>query len=364
MKIYFYPHVYLRDRHLETVRRWPKNEVVNSELALNRIGAQVNSTKAIRVDAKINWKQVLPLINIKARPKLTPKEAIVYVWGGIIAQGLFITDLDNPWSLVGYNTTAMTLYRHILRIILLSDRCLEIRCISEACRQSMYLLFGKRVYEKSVLHYPKLQHLPSNYKKSSRQASSSCKFLFIGTQFEIKGGRALISAFRHVVDQCPNAELTLITHLSQEYLSEIKNIKNLKIISANVPAVKIRQEYMFEADVLVHPSFMESFGMVMLEALSEGLAIISSDVYAAHEMVENDLNGFLIKPPISAWQGYLPTSSFLVPALIKNLSKIDLENYAQALAKAMITLSRDPQLLNNMKVNSRQLFQTRFSSKI
>ena len=45
-KVYFYPHSYLRDRQLETIRQWSLSEVVNPEIALNRVGNQVNKNKA------------------------------------------------------------------------------------------------------------------------------------------------------------------------------------------------------------------------------------------------------------------------------------------------------------------------------
>ena len=47
--------------------------------------------------------------------------------------------------------------------------------------------------------------------------------------------------------------------------------------------------------------------MVVLEALSSSLAIISNDVYAIKEMCINNYNGYLLNPPISCWDKYLPS---------------------------------------------------------
>ena len=44
-KIYFYPHEYLRDRQLETIKSWPASDVINPEIALNRVGNQVDKKK-------------------------------------------------------------------------------------------------------------------------------------------------------------------------------------------------------------------------------------------------------------------------------------------------------------------------------
>ena len=45
-KIYFYPHAYLRDRQLETIKNWPSSDVINPEIALNRVGNQVDKKKS------------------------------------------------------------------------------------------------------------------------------------------------------------------------------------------------------------------------------------------------------------------------------------------------------------------------------
>ena len=113
-RIYFYPHQYLRDRQLETIRNWKPSEVINPEIAFNRVGNQVLKEKAISKKIKFSWKQKLPLLNVKIRPKKLDRDVVIYIWGGITLQGPFIVDLDNPWSLVGYNIKAMGLYAFVL----------------------------------------------------------------------------------------------------------------------------------------------------------------------------------------------------------------------------------------------------------
>ena len=51
----------------------------------NRKGAQVTPKKPKEGKAKFNFKKFL---NIKLRPKDAPKEAVIYVWGGLIASDL------------------------------------------------------------------------------------------------------------------------------------------------------------------------------------------------------------------------------------------------------------------------------------
>ena len=190
--IYFYPHAYLRDRQLDLINNWPPEEVCNPEVTKGRVGAQVSKTKALSKRNLISWKQCLPLLNIKLRPKAAGIGSAVYVWGGLIASGRFIVALDNPWSLVGYNVRAMGLYKWVIKKILLSNRCIEIRCISKACRDSLLELFGREVYTKASVHYPISGITPIS---SPKVVDSQCKFLFVGSQFRIKGGYELLKAF-------------------------------------------------------------------------------------------------------------------------------------------------------------------------
>jgi glycosyltransferase involved in cell wall biosynthesis len=358
LKVYFYPHRYLRDRHLTTIRNWPSAEVCNPDLAQNRVGAQVTVENKKKLLPLRSWMKLLPLVNLKWRPSDMPPDAVAYIWGGLAVSGKYITELDNPWSLVGYNVRAMPIYRTIISKMLLEERCLSIRCISEACRESLLLLFGERVYDKSTLVYPKITKTVSQ--TSPTLISSKCRFLFIGTQFELKGGPALLRAFRRLVDNAPDAELTVITHLPTKYQQLVDEIPNLKVVAANLTSEQIRVEYLSHADVLVHPSYMESFGMVLLEALSCSLAIICTDMYASGEMVQDKKNGFLLKPPISAWENGLPTSNFLVPNLMRNLDKINFSEYEDSLFNKMNFLVENKNVLDEMKRESMNLYVSKF----
>lgn len=51
-----------------------------------------------------------------------------------------------------------------------------------------------------------------------------------------------------------------------------------------------------DADVLVHPSLWESYGMSVVEAMARGLPVIASDVAALPEVVKDGDNGLLVAP--------------------------------------------------------------------
>ena len=354
-KVYFYPHSYLRDRQLDTIRYLYRGLAVNSDFA-NKCGSHVPAEKANK--STFSLKQVLPLLNLKFRPRECPKDSILYIWGGIPLRGDFIVDIDNPWCFVGYNTKAMLFYKPIIRFFLNSDRCKEILCMSEACRQSLRVLFGERIYKKSSLSYPVLP-----FKREMKKAhKSSRNFLFVSSQFEIKGGKALIRAFDIVSQKFKDASLTIVSHLSAD---EVEKIKNSRI---NVVSSMLSRDELFalmqECDVLVHPSYMDSFGMVVLESLCAGMAVITTDMYALPEMVDHGKNGYLIRSDLSSWNKYIPSRYFSVAALYKALETHNCEEFSNDLAVAMANSIRSLSNLKKMQKASTDMYQNIFMRNV
>ena len=66
-KVFFYPHAYLRDRQLDTIRSWPDDRVVNLHAFEDRDGQQVDRARALS-PAPRDWRRRLPLLNLKRRP--------------------------------------------------------------------------------------------------------------------------------------------------------------------------------------------------------------------------------------------------------------------------------------------------------
>lgn len=365
MKLYFYQHTYLRDRQIDTVKFFGKNLVENYKYFENKKGNQVTKKKSLEsVFIKlINLINFLPLINFKFRPKDINNDIVVYSWGGIILTGQFIIELDNPWCMVRYNIFAMHMYKLIIKKILLSNRCIKIVCLSLACKQSFTNIFGNELLYKIELFYPKLPVLKNKILKLNKKikVNNSCKFIFVGTQFRIKGGDYIIDAFIELHKENSKVELTLITFLNQNQFNKIKNIASIKYIESNINRDLIFN-HLNNHDVLLIPSFGESFGLIALEALSKGLAIISTDVYALNEIVHDNYNGYLIKAPISKWNKYNPTifsySDFLFRFII---NYIYFYKFKKEIFVKMKLISNNKSKLYSFKENSLKIAINKFS---
>ena len=111
MKIFFYEHKYLRNRHIDLVKNFDKDKVSNLEYFNIKKADQVNKKDSLNIFKRKNWKQIIPFINLKLRPSKANKSDLIFIWGGLIINNKFIVEIDNPWAFVGFNLFSMNLIK-------------------------------------------------------------------------------------------------------------------------------------------------------------------------------------------------------------------------------------------------------------
>lgn len=113
------------------------------------------------------------------------------------------------------------------------------------------------------------------------------KLLFIGGDFQRKGGPLLLEVFRQHFAQ--RAELHIVT---QATLTEEPGVKVHHAVQAYSPEWLALWQ---QADAFVFPSTLETFGLVILEAMALGVPVITAEVGAAAELMGKDERGLLLK---------------------------------------------------------------------
>jgi glycosyltransferase involved in cell wall biosynthesis len=115
--------------------------------------------------------------------------------------------------------------------------------------------------------------------------------VYVGRLHVTKGLPILLEAFRHVQDK--HAELVLVGGHGSDGME-----KYLRHSIANDPRVKVRPgdplPYLHRADVLVHPSYEDGFGLAPLEALACGVPVIITEDTGMKEHVINGQNGYIL----------------------------------------------------------------------
>lgn len=112
------------------------------------------------------------------------------------------------------------------------------------------------------------------------------RLLFVGGDFDRKGGNVLLQAYRSAFRG--RAELHLVT---QEEVAEERGVFVHRGLSANSPELLSLYQ---NADIFVLPTLGDCFPVVLGEAMAAGLPIVTTDVGALREAVENERNGLIV----------------------------------------------------------------------
>ena len=118
--------------------------------------------------------------------------------------------------------------------------------------------------------------------------AASQKILFVGTNWQRKGGPTLLAAFRRLRQKYPQAELEIVGCTPEVDEPGVQVI-------GRVPREDLHRHFT-QARVFALPTLLEAFGIVFVEALHFGLPIIGTNIGAVPEMVADGVNGYTVRP--------------------------------------------------------------------
>ena len=293
-KVFFNIRPTSRERMWETIKQannvcevfLPSHVEKQSSIKIHRNSLSFVSKIKYEISKHIINKQKIDTI-------VSSKTNLLYMWGSFPKNSNkpFIVELDNPYAPAYYHIKNFIRNKEKIRTQL--DKAEKITFMSNASKSHSIALYGNDLEKKSYINYP---YVANNYsKKKFNKSNEIINFIFVGLNSRLKGGAELLEAFTNNKEK--NIRLTFISNLSDE--EKFKYNKDLRItILPPQPREKLLNEIYPNMDVMIFPSFYESFGMVLLEALSFGMGIITVNTYATPEIVQNNYNGKLIKHPI------------------------------------------------------------------
>jgi glycosyltransferase involved in cell wall biosynthesis len=168
--------------------------------------------------------------------------------------------------------------------------------------------------------------------------------VFVGTVCEKKGVRQLIEAMPSIVAAVPDARLLLVgrdykDEEGRSYLARYKDLvpEALRERIAFTGAVEhdALPRFLARARVAVYPSHMEAQGIVNLEAMAMGKAVVSSATGPGPELIEDGVSGLLCNP-----------------------------HDPQSIANRIVTLMRDAELRQRLGEEARRRVLAQFSEKV
>jgi glycosyltransferase involved in cell wall biosynthesis len=149
--------------------------------------------------------------------------------------------------------------------------------------------------------------------------------LFVGGDFERKGGKLLYEVFQKSLSD--RYDLHLVT---KEKIAPTEGVFVYNNIAPNSPAI---QELFGKATIFVLPTEGDCLPVAITEAMAASLPVVSTEVGAISEAVVEGENGFLIKP-----------------------------GDGEALTRVLTRLADEPELRRVMGENSRKKAETLFDA--
>ncbi len=149
-----------------------------------------------------------------------------------------------------------------------------------------------------------------------RSAHEGFTVVFVGGDFERKGGFELVEAFAEAVRERPDLRLVLAgsdpaarnpDRLVHEWVSASRRARGLQTIAALeqdgslrrlpwVSRAQLLSEVYPSADAFAMPTHAEGFGFTNVEAMSFGLPVVTSTAGPAAEIVADGRTGLLVAP--------------------------------------------------------------------
>lgn len=117
---------------------------------------------------------------------------------------------------------------------------------------------------------------------------SNKNILFVGVDWERKGGPELVRAFQQVLQVHPDARLTIVGCTPRV------DVPHCEVVG-RLPLAQVK-EYYRRASVFCLPTKLEPFGIVFIEAFSYKLPVVAAQVGAIPDFVIPDVNGYLVEP--------------------------------------------------------------------
>jgi glycosyltransferase involved in cell wall biosynthesis len=134
-----------------------------------------------------------------------------------------------------------------------------------------------------------------------RRLDGPVRLLFVGKDWERKGGPLALATLRALRAQGVNARLTIVGCRPPLEPGDVEHVNALGFLSANDPAqARLLERAFIKSDLFILPSKAECYGLVLAEAQSYGLPCVALNVHGLPGVVEHGVTGLLFEPGAAA----------------------------------------------------------------
>ena len=152
--------------------------------------------------------------------------------------------------------------------------------------------------------------------------------LYVGRLASEKNLQVTVDAFKAMLAVNPSLKMVWVGDGPQRGALELSCPNS---IFAGIQTGDALAKYYASGDIFLFSSLSETFGNVTLEAMASGLAVIAYDYAAARQYIEQEVNGFIVRPN--------DTSSFIDQGISLARDEVDLKSVREKAREITLEIS-------------------------
>ncbi len=199
----------------------------------------------------------------------------------------WVADIESFWQFwISMKQGAIGKYG--VKKILLSKNCKKIMPWTETIKKDIQKIFPE-IKDKLEVVPPAVTFTEFGKKKSKKVT-----LLYSSRYFWMKGGLVALESLRRIKKKF-DINTIFISYVPENLKREYNEINILEVVSQE----KLKELYK-EADIFFYPSFIDTFGFSLLEAMSYGLPVVTVNTGGTtncKEIIEDKKTGFIVDFP-------------------------------------------------------------------
>jgi len=199
----------------------------------------------------------------------------------------WVVDVEGVWQFWVGKPNLISL--NIIKKILKSKYCKKIMPWTCATKDEILKYFPDReIKEKLEVVYPAVP-LPKTKRKKKR---NKITILYVARYFWIKGGLVALETLRRLKKKYDILEY-FISDVPKEVRKDYSDINIVGLVSQK----RLFTYYYPNSDIFLYPSFIDTFGFSILEAMSFGLPVVTVNTpktKSRKEIIKDGKHGFMI----------------------------------------------------------------------
>jgi len=236
------------------------------------------------------------LVHIHATDYLNFFESSLYLFVAKLLRKKTIIHIHATYFETFYNNSNLIIKALIRKILSMTDRLIVLS-------PNTQIFFEKISPSSKISVISNTSEIPARLNEEMdirKNDSTTVKVLFVGSEeAKRKGFYDVIKAIPIVAAKCGSNILFIFAGIYDlEKQTIIKEANNL-YHCVNYFGFLEKDEMLktrLKSDIYILPSYAEGLPVAMLEAMAAGLPVVSTRVGSIPEVIEEDVNGFLIEP--------------------------------------------------------------------